>query len=391
MEAFYYLMRKNKTITLVEINDRGQMLSYQKDVLHKELAPLQSRVSDTWLRDWWEDRAIPLTRDGIKEFLDRQGCSIPVEYLAKNLGLSMTDYYWIRPVDSDLTWEQVNLFDNDFKQNVSFFKKKNRGKSEIPQYSPDASLQGDIEKTWTIIEGDRCLVKGNRNYLSAESINEVIASHIHAMQGYTNYAEYHLIRIKDRPYTYGCYTKAFTSQEKELIPAYALWSSEKKKNNVSPFQHFITVCKHQGMDTVQLQQDLDYLILTDFIISEYDRHLNNFGVIRNAETLALERLAPIYDSGGCLFVNREIPNSAKQLLNIPYNGLVEKEVNMLRYVKDREAIDLTKLPPASYIEKIYAKDEKMSERDVKKITLWYEKKIELCRDFQLGKDLWKAT
>lgn len=42
------------------------------------------------------------------------------------------------------------------------------------------------------------------------------------------------------------------------------------------------------------------MIVLDYIIANEDRHLNNFGVIRNTETLAWLGFAPIYDSGSSL-------------------------------------------------------------------------------------------
>ena len=227
MEAFYYLMRKNEIITLVEINDKGNMLSFSADMMNEHLAPLQDKYKPTWLRDWWEDRAVPISQGRIQEFLRQQGYTGPQEFLVKNLGLSLTDYYWVRPVDSNLTWEKVNLFDNHFRRNLFFEKENKDDGGAVPKYSPNGSLQGDIEKTWAIIDGQRCIIKGNRTNLSQESLNEVFASRIHKLQGYDNYTEYYLLKRDRREYDYGCYAKAFTSQKKELIPAAALYYSEK--------------------------------------------------------------------------------------------------------------------------------------------------------------------
>lgn len=46
---------------------------------------------------------MPLSQGKIRRILEEQGVSCPEEYLVKNLGLSLTDYYWIRPLDSELT------------------------------------------------------------------------------------------------------------------------------------------------------------------------------------------------------------------------------------------------------------------------------------------------
>jgi len=45
---------------------------------------------------------------------------------------------------------------------------------------------------------------------------------------------------------------------------------------------------------------LDRMIVLDYIIANEDRHFNNFGVLRNAETLEWIGMAPIYDSGTSL-------------------------------------------------------------------------------------------
>ena len=42
------------------------------------------------------------------------------------------------------------------------------------------------------------------------------------------------------------------------------------------------------------------MIVLDYVIANEDRHFNNFGVLRNAETLEWLGFAPIYDSGSSL-------------------------------------------------------------------------------------------
>ena len=44
------------------------------------------------------------------------------------------------------------------------------------------------------------------------------------------------------------------------------------------------------------------MLVFDYIIGNTDRHLNNFGIIRDASTLEWKRFAPLYDNGtsmGC--------------------------------------------------------------------------------------------
>jgi hypothetical protein len=51
---------------------------------------------------------------------------------------------------------------------------------------------------------------------------------------------------------------------------------------------------------------LDRMIVLDYLIANEDRHQNNFGVIRHAETLDWIGPAPIYDSGSSLWFSKPI-------------------------------------------------------------------------------------
>ena len=115
--------------------------------------------------------------------------------------------------------------------------------------------------------------------------------------------------------------------------------------------------------------------------------MSNVSILRNADTLKFIRMAPIYDSGKCLFVNEEIPEHTKDLLNIKTNSFASTELKLLGYVKDRTLVDVTKLPSVDLIKQVYKLDSKMSESRIKKICEAYERKVELFRDYQLGKDL----
>ena len=67
---------------------------------NQEIAPLQERICIDWIERWWNKRAVPLNQGKIREILEQHGVSCPEAYLVKNLGLSLTDFYWIRPLES---------------------------------------------------------------------------------------------------------------------------------------------------------------------------------------------------------------------------------------------------------------------------------------------------
>jgi len=48
-------------------------------------------------------------------------------------------------------------------------------------------------------------------------------------------------------------------------------------------------------------------VVVDYLIANEDRHQNNFGIVRNAETLEWMGAAPIYDSGSSLWFSKPTP------------------------------------------------------------------------------------
>ncbi|MCD8149847.1 MAG: HipA domain-containing protein [Clostridiales bacterium] len=381
----YLIMRKNDPITAAQFSEDGTMIRYAGQILHPELAPLQSKISSGWLRDWWKTRSIPISQGKISEMLQKKGLLGPEDFLVKNLGLSLTDYYWIKPAVSDLTWEDVNLFDNSFRNNLLTNQPE---ADDTPGFTPNSSLQGQLEKTWAIAEnGDRILIKGNRDNLSAESINEVIASELHRRQEYENHTPYSLIHINEKSYDYGCYSRMFTSQQAELVSAYAVVTSEKQPGDQSSYEHFIAVCGRHGMDTEQLRMDLEYQIMTDFILSNRDRHLSNISILRDADTLEFLRMAPIYDSGKSLFVGAEVPSSEKGMLSIRTQSFASSELKLLSYITDRSLVDINKLPSPEYIREMYQLDSQADPERIERIVKGYEWKIALFEAFQRGENL----
>ena len=381
----YWLMRKNDKITLLDFSEDGYMSRFSKDVINEELAPLEYRRNrNEWLKKWWKERSIPLGQGMIDEMLRKSSLIGPNDFLFRNLGLSLTDYYWIRPLDMNLRWEDVNLFDNDFKDNLMVGIDDSlglRSDKSYDSFTPNGSLQGQLEKSWSIRHGNRIMIKGNPDSYSFDSLNEVFASLLHKKQGYDNYVEYKPLKIKGKPYNYGCYSKCFTDGKHEAISAWALLTSVREQNNQSLYEQFIDICGSYGMDTVKLRQDLEYQIMTDYILSNRDRHMNNISIIRDADTLEFIRMAPIYDSGKSMFVRR---------YNVSYSDIVDGRINtfknseekMLELVKDKSLVDASKLPGSEELEQIYAKDSNISKERIDEVTNYYKLKVETFKRWQ---------
>lgn len=119
----YTLMHKNiKVIDLSLDEDTGTIVKIGEVYNSAHLPVGTAKNSDVAdrisLNKWWTDRSIPASRDGVKEALEMLHISSTKTLLSKCFGLSLSDQYWVKPINSDLEWECVNFFDNDFSEDI---------------------------------------------------------------------------------------------------------------------------------------------------------------------------------------------------------------------------------------------------------------------------------
>lgn len=67
-------------------------------------------------------------------------------------------------------------------------------------------------------------------------------------------------------------------------------------------------------------------------------------------------------------------------------SFASRESELLDLVRDRSLLDRTKLPPVEYITEIYSRDSQIPQETVQHVAEWYEHKLDMLRDFQLGQD-----
>jgi len=151
------------------------------------------------------------------------------------------------------------------------------------------------QKKWLIVDEKRVLMKsGSGDYLQ-EPLNEVIASAL-MRRLQIDHIPYHLVFEKNEPYSL---CENFVTPETELVPAWRMLHLYKKSNHDSPYMHLIKTCERLGM--ADSQPALEKMLVLDYFIANSDRHYNNFGFLRNPETLDWIGFSPIFDSGTSLW------------------------------------------------------------------------------------------
>jgi len=312
----YTLMHKNIAVADIDIDETLGGISKIRGIISEEHLPVgvvrmqrQNETIDRFaFNQWWTGRSIPASRMGLSDMLDTLGIASSNLLLTKCLGLSLSDHYWIRPYESNMLWEDVNFFDNGFSDDIGDLLFGTNGKnSGFDLSSPDNTSDGNLKKRWKIIDGKRYLLKSGSNPYSQQTFNEVIASKIMERLG-IDHVPYSVTWINDEPYSV---CEDFVTKDTELISAWRVLQLRTKANHESEYLHYVNICRELGIDIVS---SLDKMIVLDYIIANEDRHFNNFGLLRDANTLEWIGAAPIFDSGTSLWYDRLTSR-------IPINGV----------------------------------------------------------------------
>lgn len=376
----YSLMHKNdKCGTILFDENIGRITEYHDD--RNGLSPYLGNCDIKKIQKWWEMRAVPASRATMQQVINNANCLNTEVYLAKNLGLSMTDTYWIKPSGIDLSFDNVKF------ANLAAYSHGKIPYHNATSYDPNASLGGQMEKYWDLMHKTPILVKESYKYYGQQSINEVFASIVNSRQpSNVEFVRYTAEMTEDRGVQ--CKCPAFTSENIELLSAYEMVESRKIQNSQALYDEYINICVENGIDYNQIQEFMDYQTMTDFLITNTDEHLLNFGVLRDPNTMKLIGPAPIFDSGNSMFYSdgRKTPYTRAGILDIPITSFYKREEKLLGKVKNKTAVDLNSIPSAGEVKELYA-NAGIPEEKANVISKNYDTKAKMLSEFQRGKTI----
>ena len=387
-----FLMHKDHIVAEMMLDESGNMKHVRINKAESEHIPIGGRLNDNRLHNWWKDRATPKTRQGAVTALERLGYMSTNNMLVDNLALSLTDCYWIKPYGTEITWKDVNLFTNPFEDTFGKLTFNPEERINLQGKTPfiPATSQGEVQKKWCIgTDGTRFLVKGNYGDNYQQSINEVFASQMHKLLGYSHAVQYSLteIRLSDERTGLGCSCNSFCSENIEAISAWEVLQLRKIKQNESLYYPLRDECINLGINAEEFDNFISYEIMTDYLLSNTDRHMNNISILRNPDTLQIIGMAPIYDSENSMFFRNTLQELQKGIDTIQTHSFIKDEKSLLKYVTDRNLIDLNKLSLIDF--SIYENDIIERHTRIPYLKYNFEQKMYGLERFQKGKDIWK--
>ncbi len=346
------LMNGIKEVLLAEYDTATSVFSKIYEVYDINYAPYilksfykENEINDTPFRtnlsEWFRGRGIPSWRDRLDLLLHRLNINAPSELLDKAFGLSLSDQYWLKPYNTKINYDDINFFDNDFDYSefleASLSKNSKTIMSENSLKTPNNTTDGMLKKAWIIDGGTRYLLKGGYKNELLQPFNEVLASEICKRLGF-NHVSYSLDTYKD---TVVSKCPCFITKDTELITCFQIRNDMKRNDNIKDYEEYIKVLEEHGISDARIKMENMYII--DYLIMNEDRHLNNFGIIRDVNTLKWLDVAPIFDNGQSL----NIAYYDNEEMHISGEGRLFYEVKpfdeIIKVVKDIKRINLSKL------------------------------------------------
>ncbi len=389
----YSLMHRDDEVAELIFEPASGALVSVIAVYTETLLPIGTTGPDELLKGWWYRRAVPVTQGNIASLLEEIGFLTPQAYLLRNLGLSLSDCYWVRPLGEKLSWNDVSLFSNDFEDVVGaghfagFDGNADFGNTGMRL--PSGSTRGDVPKAWICIEDKRYLVKGVEKGNTQQIFNEVVGSFIHRRQNQFEFVNYEFYTIDyGHGKQIGVSAEAFTNEDLEFISAEELIRANKLVHSgASDYELFVDACVNGGLDRDEVQRFLDYQILTDFVMTNTDRSYENFGVLRDVHTLEFVKMAPIFDSGNSMFYDLNMSHGTLELNNIPVKSFADNEVGLIRLVKDPSILDLDRLITKDELSQVLASSNRTPE-EIRILVQIYERKKDMIFKLKRGDMNW---
>lgn len=362
------LMNKNTPVISLDIDEQTLYIKEIIETYNDKYKPYGIRkLNKKQITDWLLSRKIPASRDNIDDILDNLKISSTNELVFKAFGLSLSDQYWLKPNNSNINWKEINFFDNDFSDDMGKFLFEDY-KDISSLKTPDNTSNGDLKKSWKIINGKRVLLKAGRPPYNQEPFNEVLASEICKRLNF-DYIEYKLYMINGKYYSG---SENFISKNTELVSAWDFLKDRQKPNDMNYYKFYLDSCKEMGLN---IKKDVDDMIVLDYIINNEDRHFRNFGLIRNVETLEFEKAAPIFDSGYSMYCQQVDNLIGKYNKSKPFRENHDKQIQLV----DLKNYDFSKLNDiGDFAYELYSKNyimEAISDRRKFLLSIGLENKI----------------
>lgn len=315
----YILMNQNIKVLEFNFDEELNVITEILNIYNIDYAPYKLKCDyesngklEKSINNWYSDRGIPVYRDNLKEIMEQFNIDTTKELINKHFALSLSDQYWVKPSDLTIQWKEINYFDNTynavafanatFGENVTSSIKDIFNNSSLDKFkTPNNTTDGQLKKVWLKVNGKNYLYKASGTLYNFEPINEVLASKICEILD-VPYVKYSIDVIKSkRQDTLVSICECTINKNQEIINAYNLLSDNKTENYMENYKKYLEILELHNIP--HAKEYIEKMFMLDYIVLNEDRHLNNFGIIRDVNSLDWISVCPIFDTGRSMNTN----------------------------------------------------------------------------------------
>lgn len=284
----YVLMNKNTPVLSFSCERKNNVPVFQITHQMSEQLPFGFQSIESWIRQ----RRAPRNREYIEQLLSLYHLYDDEGYLLFTKALGLNDTFWVKRRFEPVSWETVSLFRNPFNEVVAHLAfSGDLIASNFPDASPEFSTNGRYAKCW-IREDDGI-------YLLKRGSDKRIASNA----GLEPYSEYYAGLLA---------RELCESSVVYQLSAYHGKLVTKCRNFCDEDTGFAPIAKVLGTghsfkeikqfyDGIGAAEQFSEMLVLDALTFNTDRHLNNFGVLFQTDTMQIIKPAPVFDNNLSLF------------------------------------------------------------------------------------------
>lgn len=236
-----------------------------------------------------ESRKAPKHRKHIQGILKQLGAEDVDGFIRVSRGASLTDTFWVQNDDEPQAWSQVSLYRNDFDENIARIAFEG-GFGSLSATTPELSVDGNYAKCWIREKNQLYLLKRGSETYGREVFAEYYASQL-ADALCASSVKYDLVNHHGH---LASKCRIFTSEE---IGFSQMTYYVENPHSVWPKEALSVLEKCGHGDDFRRMMVLDALILN------IDRHLGNFGLLIDNDTLTPVGMAPVFDHNRSMLFN----------------------------------------------------------------------------------------
>ena len=287
-EVVYEIMHLEQLVATISTLGRVQILNEQflpYDIYLEESDEFDDRLNNLAnFYHWCASRVLSLDRTYAKEIMnalgvsqsvtDRDRAQISLSYHC----VSLNDVYWVRKVEEEVTFAELNLYDNPLNEAIVPLPLKGKHLTVTNQeLAPDLSTKGCFPKAWIRVGTEfRLLKDGGKEYVRRELLASKICQ---------------CFDIPQVPYEEYFYDGEMVTQ--------SVIVTSKRYSMISQMAFDVYATNHD-LDAIEECIRLDPIVyygmnIVDYLVGNTDRHPENWGLLIDNVTNQPVSLYPLMD------------------------------------------------------------------------------------------------